>query len=66
MIPVSFVDEDLARSEIVVRRVEAHDEVAREEIVADHLVLRVGVDEDVRERGRGIPDIGAAIEDPEE
>ena len=44
-------EKDPGRTEVVVGRIKAHDEVAGEEIVADHLVIAVGVDEDVRERG---------------
>ena len=48
--PVRGLDEHPGRPEVVVGWIEAHDKVAREQIVPDHRVFAVGIDEDIRER----------------
>ena len=59
------IREDPGRAKVVVRWVQTDDEVAREQIVAEHLVVAVGIDEDVRERSGRVADVATPIEEPE-
>ena len=63
---VAGIEEDLLRAEIVRRRVKADDEMAREQILLQRLVIGVRIDEDVGE-GRGrVADIAAAVKQREQ
>ena len=59
------VRKHLGRAKVVVRWVQADDEVSRKEIVAEHLVVAVRIDEDVRERRGRVADVATPIEEPE-
>ena len=63
---VGIIDEHLGGTEVVVGRIQADDEVARKEIVSQHLVLGVGIDEDVRERRGRVADVAPAVEKREQ
>src|SRR5690554_4330057 len=49
-VTVAGVEEYLLRAEVVRRSIEANDEMTREEILLQHFVIGVRVDEDIRKR----------------
>ena len=54
--------EHTSRTKVVARWIKADDEVAREQILSEHLVIAVRIDKDVGERRGRVPDIATPIE----
>ena len=53
---------DSIRTEVVGWWIETHDEMTREQVIPAHLVVGVGVNEDVREWCRRISDVATSLE----
>ena len=65
-VPVAGIEKHLLRAEIVRWRIQPDDEMPREQVLLQRLVIGVGVDEDVGEGRRRVADIAAAMEQREQ
>ncbi|MNL06687.1 hypothetical protein D3C87_1273300 [compost metagenome] len=58
---VGLIKKNLAGTKIVGRRIEANDEVFREQVCPLHLIGAIGVNKDVGERGRRVTNVTATV-----